>query len=169
MLRESLKIVAPLSLDSWIRLTSDRTPFGVKNSAKVRIKHRGGGIHKWGSDRRGCSKIHELSDRVRLSGVCSVKLALAHRIASDRATAAATVPRDEGLFWSIARTNRISGLASQAMTNPPLLISPAEPRERITHRILSILYAHFTPSRGNSSSKLGAYLFHYFPSRKVSE
>ena len=48
-----------------------------------------------------CSKIHELSDRVRLSGVCSVKLALAHRIASDRATAAtaaATVPRDEGLF-----------------------------------------------------------------------
>ncbi|TGZ48881.1 hypothetical protein DBV15_08300 [Temnothorax longispinosus] len=30
----------------------------------------------------GCSKIHELSDRVRLSGVCSVKLALAHRIAA---------------------------------------------------------------------------------------
>ncbi|EGI70352.1 hypothetical protein G5I_01112 [Acromyrmex echinatior] len=46
-----------------------------------------------------CSKIHELSDRVRLSGVCSVKLALAHRIASDRATAAAaTVPRDEVLL-----------------------------------------------------------------------
>lgn len=64
----------------------------------------------------GCSKIRELSDRVRLSGVCSVKLALAHRIAPDRAAVAATsasatsaasasvvvvvvaVPRDEGLF-----------------------------------------------------------------------
>lgn len=40
----------------------------------------------------GCSKIHELSDRVRLSGVCSVKLALAHRIAPDRATTAAQPP-----------------------------------------------------------------------------
>lgn len=60
----------------------------------------------------GCSKIHELSDRVRLSGVCSVKLALAHRIASDGTTAATTVPR-EVLFWSIARTNRISGFILQ--------------------------------------------------------
>lgn len=42
-----------------------------------------------------CSKIHELSDRVRLSGVCSVKLALAHRIASMGTTSAA-IPPDEG-------------------------------------------------------------------------
>jgi len=70
----------------------------------ARIKHRGGAestSEEAIGESAECSKIHELSDRVRLSGVCSVKLALAHRIAPGRATAAASataVPRDEGLF-----------------------------------------------------------------------
>jgi len=58
----------------------------------AQIKHRGGAAESTSEEAigesAGCSKIHELSDRVQLSGVCSVKLALAHRIASDRATAA---------------------------------------------------------------------------------
>lgn len=72
-------------------------------------------------------KIHELSDRVRLSGVCSVKLALAHRIASDRATAAATaiavmVPRDEERFVLIDRTYKSyfrPRLAGDDKSTPP--------------------------------------------------
>lgn len=47
---------------------------GIKSSKNLQVSGA-----EQGSAR--CSKIHELSDRVRLSGVCSVKLALAHRIA----------------------------------------------------------------------------------------
>lgn len=74
-----------------------------------------------------CSKIHELSDRVRLSGVCSVKLALAHRIASMGTTSAAMPADDEGFDRSYVQIvfpvsprhgNKSSLLFSYFLSNP---------------------------------------------------
>lgn len=145
--------------------------------AVARIKCRGARrrnpqVRRRSAESAGCSKIHELSDRVRLSGVCSVKLALAHRITPNRATAVAVVPRDEGLFWSIARTNRISDFASHRRWQiRPSLFSCAEPRAkelRIIARGNCLALSLVPVLRRASSNKLGAFLFHYFSLRKVS-
>jgi len=103
---ESLKIDSPYPVRVTIRRFGFPLREKFRESSQCELNTAESTSEEAIGESAECSKIHELSDRVRLSGVCSVKLALAHRIASDRATAAttaaaaaaATVPRDEGLF-----------------------------------------------------------------------